>query len=154
MNMFKEMRRRIAQWLDPPRHKRRTPRTHQYVSKWTAEGSKTEGDILALFTDDDIEMTQRDISACLNVKTAAMVLPRLVERGKLLIVDKTRPYRYRRTGIIFSHQQTGHCEACGHQQAVGAGNVAMPSSIAEQMWRCQKCGGQIVASIIFSSQSR
>jgi hypothetical protein len=41
----------------------------------------------------------------------------------------------------------GVCQACGHQQEMMPSWQPIPSSLAEEQWKCQQCGGQISVTV-------
>lgn len=45
--------------------------------------------------------------------------------------------------------QSARCAACGHHQEIPPPGRAMPSSLASQLWTCQRCSGQMTVTGTF-----
>jgi hypothetical protein len=98
--MLKAIRAKLAAWIAPPISApdplpRRPVSRVRHKSSWTGNGSRTEADILKLFTSHDVRLTRKQINQRLDVTTSAMVLPRMVERGLLVVDGEFVPYVYR-----------------------------------------------------------
>ena len=77
----------VIAWWRKAERQRLAPR-----AKWTGEGSGT-----ALGIKHHLQfgpLTRRQLDDLLDVTTAGLLLPRMVERGEVRVIAGTRPYRY------------------------------------------------------------
>ena len=95
---------KIRNWFRPTVHvilrDSTTPITHKRA--WTGEGSRIERDILYHLQYGP--MTRRQLDDVLDVQTAAIVLPRMVERG-LILKSGVKPFVYCATPKGLKHAQ-------------------------------------------------